>query len=155
LLSFLKKNAIGNGLTKAFSVQMQNIDNLPDVKDKSVVIIDERIDWFSRLWYLRRYETYYNLPYIYMRELDQLGKKNGFSGTDIEFLKYSGAKDFWIVISANPDIVNLQDKPGYADYTKFVEATTQYLEGLGMDPTVINDYADKPAFLIYHFNVVL
>jgi len=153
--SLLRKKAIGDNLVKARTIKStQDILDF-NIRDKSVVIIDERIDWFSRLWYLERYRLYYNLPYMYMRELSTLHEKSKLSGTAIEFLKYSGAKNFWIIVSANPDVENLQDKSGYNSYTKAVEETTQNLQTLGVDPIIINNYAGNSTFLIYHFDIVL
>lgn len=135
--------------------QKRSIKELSDeikditIKNKDIILVDERIDWFSRMWYERRYHLYYDLPFIYLTDLEASYNSYDFDGTPLEFLKAGGAKKFWLIIDAQAE----DREHEITQYTQTINEMINTLQSANIEPTIINDYKNEPSFYIYNFDI--
>src|SRR3989344_2612659 len=117
-----------------------------EIKGKSVIVFDDRINWFAHMWYMQRYFLYYRWPVI---------STSYFSPTNpnkldlAELMKVSG-QPLYFIYPINPivlDAVRSKDES-----LNFVgPSLAEYLESLGASFTIIKNSHNIPAFKIYRF----
>ncbi|MFA6428734.1 MAG: glycosyltransferase family 39 protein [Candidatus Buchananbacteria bacterium] len=113
----------------------------------SVVLFDERVDWFSRMWYIDRYIFYYNLPIVFLTDLENslpIGQTNGLT-----YLGRAGVKDFWLVSATGPGIISRDNE----SYNSLINGFEQEMTKDGILPVEIKNYNNQSVFKIYHFKI--
>ncbi|MEK9180956.1 MAG: glycosyltransferase family 39 protein [Patescibacteria group bacterium] len=116
-----------------------------DLKNRDAILVDERADWFSRVWYVDRYVYYYNSPFVYFSDLNRAAAQ-GKAGI-FELLRKAGARSTWLVIAKGDNIVS-REKNSYND---LLVALSEKLEQDAIAPVrEIRDYKGQVVFAIYH-----
>jgi hypothetical protein len=110
------------------------------------IIIDDRMNWFSSMWYFRRYQFYYDrpivaLPFILQRMHDEAWGNNLFT-----YLQSKGAKKVWL-ITINEAIDGAQKKS--MEYTLYAASLEKVLQEADISPHSIDLYGGQPAVNIY------
>jgi len=125
--------------------------NIHEITKKSLVgqeaiLLDERCDWFSKMWHVDRYLHYYGAQIIIFSSLNDSLTNSEMSLVD--YLAAAGAKGIWIIVAVGEGVVYDSNQ----DYNDFIESTRQDLAKFKIKPVkVINDYKGEPVFEIYHF----
>ena len=120
----------------------------------SMILVDERIDWFSRLWYINRYQIYYRQPIFYYSNVLQVNMEKIRNKTFIDdltdFSKNGNIKDFWLIFATEQGVSPGSDEKKYGEYMVGLQ---QQLEEAGYQPVqLIENYAGQTVFKIYHFS---
>lgn len=146
LENYLKKNIFGE-LPKRQSIHSMKDLRYNDVKGRLIILFDERIDWFSRVWYIQRYQMYYNIPFISFTDLSlSLSQEENI----LEALRKTGAKDFWFIGGVGDGVASRDNK----EYNNVMESFMKLLEESGIHfQKEIKDYKKDAVFTIYHFNL--
>jgi len=144
--AFLRENAYGPLPKRRRITKLDETVLRHNVQNREVVLYDERIDWFQKIWYFDRYSNYYAVPVIPFQDVlavlpnDQL--------TIFDFLKQNGALGVWVVIAQNANVVTDRG----AGYDELMDTFMQDLRASGIAPIKeIRDYRGEVVFLIYHF----
>ena len=144
---FLRENAYGPlPPRKKFSTLADTYLPL-DFKQGRALLLDERIDWFAKTWYVRRYQHYYQMPLLDLTYLAQLLKRHDLNGDILVSLQALGVKELWFIQVNDAVATNDED----ADYALGINTLAKNLEGFGIHPTIIKDYQSRDAFMVYHF----
>jgi hypothetical protein len=62
---YIRRNAVNNLPAKVSIKEVNDIGfSNENVKGRSVVIYDDRINWFAQMWYMQKYLFFYKLPVI-------------------------------------------------------------------------------------------
>jgi len=146
LENYLEENVFGV-LPKRQAVYSMKDLHYNDVKGRFIILFDERIDWFSRVWYMQRYQMYYNMPFISFTDLSlSLSQEENI----FDALRKSGAKDFWFIGGVGDGVASRDNK----EYNNVVESFMELLEESGIHfQKEIKDYKKDTVFRIYHFNL--
>ncbi len=146
LENYLKKNVFGE-LPKRQSVHSMKDLRYNDVKGRFIILFDERIDWFSRVWYMQRYQMYYNMPFISFTDLSlSLSQEENI----LDALRKSKAKDFWFIGGVGDGVASRDNK----EYSNVTESFMELLEESGIHfQKEIKDYKKDAVFRVYHFNL--
>ncbi|MFA5126849.1 MAG: glycosyltransferase family 39 protein [Patescibacteria group bacterium] len=142
---FLRQDVLGKLPAK------RKISNLKDVQEfylesQDVVLVDERLDWFSRLWYINKYIFYYHSPLFYFNDVLTATASSNLSM--VQYLRDVGAQGIWFVFSTDQGAVANQADKGYA--AKMANYQKQ-LESTGLKPKYeIKNYADQVVMKIYY-----
>lgn len=114
-----------------------------DVEGRSVVIFDDRILWFSQMWYFQRYYLYYRWPFISTAFIDSL-KDAGVSLDDLR--KVSGQETYFIypTNSIVMDEMRVKDKR----LSAYGLQLANYFENLGAKSTIIENGHGVPVFKV-------
>ncbi|MBI4054478.1 MAG: glycosyltransferase family 39 protein [Candidatus Doudnabacteria bacterium] len=141
---YLRKNAAGVLGERRRLTEFNKAAVKYPVAGRQVVLIDERLDWFSRTWYFDRYFYYYNQPYIYFRDLLEAIPEGN---TDIySFLRDAGATGVWLVLGKGGNL-NLQ----FESYNSLIRDLEKGIMDLNITPAKdIHDYRDELVVRVYH-----
>ncbi|MBI2096808.1 MAG: glycosyltransferase family 39 protein [Candidatus Sungbacteria bacterium] len=120
-----------------------------NISGREVVLFDERLSWFSRVWYVDRYNYYYSdkkTPYIYFSYVLRAMPK----GENIfDFLRESGVTGVRIVFAAKSS-----DSFTELGYSKGLELMEQSLKNSGIDPiSEIKNSKGETLFRVYHIGL--
>ena len=115
---------------------------------KQIILMDVRTDWFSRMWYVRRFDVYHRVPIIYTTDLFASYQQSGFKGPIIAYVKATEASKVWLVVATGGGIRTDTD----ATYDKQLDDLIGWVESYGVKPVVITTNDGQPAFNVYHFS---
>ncbi len=110
------------------------------------IIIDGRMDWFSQMWYFRRYQFYYDRPIVSISFILQNMHAEGWNNNIFTYLQAKGAKHVWLVTMENAAAPADENAASYARYLASLGDALQRAE---IAPHIIYDYAERPAFNVY------
>lgn len=123
------------------------------VSQQDIVLVDGQINWFSRLWYLMRYQFYYGQAVFYFSDViysNEAKIKDKSFISDLMSLGNNGERNFWFIFATDQGIT-----PGSADekYNEYMSHFRTQLEEFGLEPVyLIKDYRDQPVFKIYYLS---
>ncbi len=147
LEQYLKDNVFKNITEKR---KIKNFSQISSyyIKGKEVVLFDERIDWFSRMWHIDRYIIYYNAPVFYFTDLDIIFSSSNIEKNFIDYLRQDlEVAGFWFVVGANEGV---NRKNQY--YNELVESLEDQLILAGINPeSEIKNYLGNVVFRVYRF----
>lgn len=141
--NYLKENAYGELPEKKKIKKLEDVLNY-NLLGREAILFDDRIDWNLSMWYVHRYQAYYDVPIVYISDALSAAKdENIFS-----YLIKAGAKGFWLV-KAEGEEARIKDT---SEYRNFINALSGELEKAGIKPEkeIFNDYGEK-VFTIYRF----
>ena len=144
---YLKENAYGLLPKKRTVTKLTKETTTYDIVGREMILFDDRPKWNSRMWYVHRYQTYYNVPIVYLTDLiNAAGEKNDIS----QILFQTGATGVWFVIGQGRGI----DTTDLSHYNAMIDRLTGDLETQGIEPIQkIYDYNNDVSFDIYHFSL--
>lgn len=116
----------------------------PDFQSAPTVIVDDRADWFSLMWYFRRY-LYYSIPVITVTDLYKISAQSDTNA--LEYLYKRGARQFWFVHILPAGVRRNAEE----SYTSRVELFDKQLKDAGVKPQNFTDYKGTPVFEVYRF----
>ncbi len=145
LNKYMRQNMLGQLPSKIKITDLRDVNNFY-LESQDVVLIDERLDWFSRLWYVNKYIFYYRTPLFYFKDVqDAAAKKN--TGL-IQYLREVGARAIWFIFATDQGAVANQDDK---KYTGQMNAYQAQLEAIGIKPKYeIKNYAGTTVIKIYY-----
>lgn len=147
LEDFLKNNILENNIPPERKITKLNDFRFHQIQGKEVILLDERIDWFSSMWYINRYFIYNNVPIISFTDLS-LSIPQDQQTDFLEFLRKAGATGFWLIIGTEYSIVDREN----VSYDEVIEGLEDQLNLAGIKPEIeIKNYKDDISFRIYHF----
>ncbi|MFA6500420.1 MAG: glycosyltransferase family 39 protein [Patescibacteria group bacterium] len=144
---FVKKEFIGDLPNRT---KIKNIEDLRTfvLRDDGLVLLDERLDWFSSLWYFDRYKIYHDQLIFDFTSIYALVKAENV-GEMFERLNKYGIKGFWFIYASDQSSQVRQRQ----DYKGEMEIIKNALENMGIKPIKeITDYKGTVVFQIYKFN---
>lgn len=114
-----------------------------NIRDE-VILFDERVNWFSRVWYVDRYIHYYRQPLIYFTDLFKM-MEGGQTLNIFHFLEQKQVNSVWIVISEK----NMTERSDF--YKSIMDALVANFYRLGITPVAeIKNGRGEPSFTVYH-----
>jgi len=145
LEQYLKKNVFGGNLTKRRITRLDEQTVAANLTGGKIILFDERVDWFSRMWHVDKYIYYYNLPIVFFTDLN----KTVPAGQDfIAYLSDHGIKDFWVVFGGSGAIADYDNQ----SYNQILGQLESYLLNAGLRPVKqIDSWNNQISFKIYHF----
>lgn len=147
LEDYMKENVYDKYLEKRKMTEMSSIAQI-SVGGKEVVLFDERTDWFSRMWHVDLYQTYYGQPILFFTDISLMlppGETNYLA-----FLAQKGATGFWFVRAVNKALVETENET----YNISIDSLMEMINSAGLKPKqIIYDYEGQPSFEIYNFGV--
>jgi len=147
LEDFLKNNILENNIPPKRKITKINDFRFHEIKGKEVILLDERIDWFSSMWHINRYFIYHNVPIISFTDLS-LSVPQDQQIDFIEFLRKAGVTGFWLIIGTPYSIVDREN----VSYDEVIEGLEDQLNLTGIKPEIeIKNYNNDISFRIYHF----
>ncbi|MBI4090747.1 MAG: glycosyltransferase family 39 protein [Candidatus Komeilibacteria bacterium] len=121
----------------------------PEFATHDVILVDERGDWFSGIWYYKRY-LFYRLPLITIEDLFKLMKATSKEPTSaFDYLGNQGARKIWFVRALPDAIVRDTDET----YDTVISQLNDQLAGAGIKPVIFYDYRGTPMFELYTFQL--
>jgi uncharacterized membrane protein len=115
-----------------------------DVEGRSVVIFDDRINWFAQMWYMQRYFMYYGWPYISTSFLSQDGPYK----LSVEELLGASGETLYFIYPISDQVMDLSRKVDASLNYVGPELAKQF-DAAQASTTVINDSRGTPVFKIY------
>jgi 4-amino-4-deoxy-L-arabinose transferase-like glycosyltransferase len=115
-----------------------------DVRGRSAVIYDDRINWFSQMWYLQKYFFFYRLPVISTTSFIP----GRVEYIDVEKLLQASGKEMYFIFPLNQDVMD----PVRADdelLNVMGPSISEQLEKDSVPADIIKDEAGVPAFKVY------
>lgn len=114
-------------------------------RNARVVVIDDRIDWFAQMWYVRRYQHYYGANMIDLSAFLKLWRTEDPNRGALDFLAGEQAKELWLVQALNP--------PSSAErgdeYAQWIKNFGALLEQNGAETVNITTATGQDAFKVY------
>ncbi|MDD5110384.1 MAG: glycosyltransferase family 39 protein [Patescibacteria group bacterium] len=110
-----------------------------------LVLMDDRVDWFALMWYVRRYQHYYGANILDLTSFFELWRANDPTAGAFEFLKRKGVKEIWLVRAANPP----PSAPGSEEYAQWIDGFSRFLEEQGATVVPIPTATGAAAFTVY------
>jgi 4-amino-4-deoxy-L-arabinose transferase-like glycosyltransferase len=141
------------------SYTMNDVETLGDldyttdeILGQHVLIYDDRIDWFSQLWYFLPYQLYYKLPVVSTSYIAGFGNKRADDNgalTIEKWLSLSG-EDMFVVFGATSvhDPIRKEDLALQARTATLYEKVTR----LGAEAIEIKDKSGETAFVVYRIS---
>jgi len=120
----------------------------PDqLKNKSVIIYDDRISWYATIWIFTRHLIYEQQPIFSLNQIFQIWKNPDDS---VANLKEFGVKDFWFItaVSEKTFDTNMLNQAKYDNMIKEIESN---FKKVNIEYIEILDRSGNLAFKIYHF----
>lgn len=146
LNNYLRQNVFGGLMPEFQTLNKFTPENTSQkISGREVILVDQRLDWFSRYWYTERYFYYYRLPFLYFGDVN---KSKPEDKEMFEFLRESGATGFWVVLAANGNIAP-KVEPTYAAYMQYLD---EQLQTEGVKPVNFYDYKGEVGIKVYHFH---
>jgi hypothetical protein len=144
----VKEGDLKNLVERSISKQSDLMINLgSDVKDEDIYIYDPNLNWFSTLWYFRRWSIYYHKIFISAADLSIYVQPEEW----IDFFKSYGAKNIYYIRGAN----DLVFDAGRKDQAK--QNAARAVEGLFYQkepqPALINNLNNQLVFKVYTLKV--
>lgn len=146
---YLRENVYGKLPPKrSISVLDDQIKNYHLV-GKEVIVFDDRTHWNSQMWYIHRYQAYYDMPVVFLADVVKANKDDNI----FVYLKKNGVSGFWLVIAQENSLVKGDQYYQNADYNKYIDNMVSELENSGIKPIkeIKNDQHNKSFYKIYHF----
>ncbi|MFA6295629.1 MAG: glycosyltransferase family 39 protein [Candidatus Paceibacterota bacterium] len=120
------------------------IFNSDDVKGRSAIIFDDRINWFAQMWYFQRYFIYYRWPVISTGFLSAL---NVNKITIKDLMEVSG-KQLYFVYPINDMVIDpMRAKDKNVNFLG--PDLAKQFDALGATSTIIKNRNGVPVFKIY------
>ncbi len=129
--------------------KFQTYDDLKKftLKEDFVVLFDERMDWFARVWYINRYMIYYRAPFFYFEDISPAMQLAGYTNV-FSYFQSLGINQFWFVYTTE---AGRQVKKS-DNYDQQMELIKNDIIKSGIEPTkTISNYREETVFEIYHF----
>ncbi len=121
---------------------------LPEsLKDRSVLIYDDRISWFSSIWIFNRHLIYGHQPVFSLSQLFQYWSD---PNTGIKELKSLGVKDFWFIVPVSSKVYDA-NATYFSSFKSLIENTEARLKELKIKPMEIYNNKGDLVFRVYHF----
>ncbi|MBU1202810.1 glycosyltransferase family 39 protein [Patescibacteria group bacterium] len=131
------------------------LDTYKDLRSVSlegnkIMLFDERLDWFARVWYINRYMLYYKAPLFYFQDIEPAMKQAGVSDVFAYFNKFLDINEFYFVYVID-DESRSNKSQNYIDQMNLIKDN---LEKSGINPDrEIKDYKGEVIYKIYHFYI--
>ena len=121
-----------------------------DIEGQKAMLIDERIDWFSRVWYINRYMLYFNAPLFYFEDMQAAMQAAGTSNIFEYLHNFLDINEFYFVY-----VTELGDRSKKSqNYIDQMNLIKDDLEKNGIKPDKeIKDYKGDVVYKIYHFYI--
>lgn len=118
---------------------------------REVVLFDDRTHWNSQMWYIHRYQAYYDLPVVFLG--DVVRATNDTGDNIFQYLLGAGATGFWLVIAQEDSLIKGDMYWKNSEYNDFIDNMVRELEDSGVLPVkeIKNDKYNQSFFKIYHF----
>jgi len=143
--AYLKTNAYGTLPPMRHVTRLTPEVTGTSINGRAVIIYDERADWNERMWYVFRYQHYYNVPIIYPTDLIESMRVSG-QNSMMAYLQEAGATGVWVVIAQQHSPI---DDKG-ADYDQLMTGIQASFEAQGLAPKqIIRDSLGAEAFRVY------
>lgn len=115
-----------------------------DIKNRSIVVYDDRIDWFAQMWYMQKYLLYYRWPIMSTAYFP-----NGAQSFETmrEFLQISG-QPMYFVYPLNSNVIDSMRKNDAALNYSGPEIAEK-LEAMSVPSEIIKNESGVPVFKIY------
>jgi len=120
-------------------------------KDKELILFDERINWFSRVWYFQRYQMYYGVSFISFSDIADTVSRYEEDVPLLDILSRTNAREYWVVMSADKERSGVQGQ----EYGMFMNSFEEFLSESGIEPVkTVYDYKQDESMRIYKLNLV-
>lgn len=121
-----------------------------EIKDKSVIVFDDRIIWFAQMWYTQRYFLYHKWPFI---STSYFSPSNANKLDINEIMKVSGKPLYFVypIHESVFDSVRSKDE----QLNVIGPSLAKYLDSIKTEFTIIKNKLGVPVFKIYKINSLL
>ncbi|MBN1778887.1 MAG: glycosyltransferase family 39 protein [Candidatus Buchananbacteria bacterium] len=145
LEQYLKQNVFSQKLQKKRITKLIDGQADVDLKAGQIILFDERVNWFPRMWHIDKYIHYYHQPLVFFSDLDRTVPGDQDM---IGYLADYGVKDFWLVAAGPAGIAQTDNQ----SYNELLDNLEQYLSQAGVEPIEeIKNWDNQVSFKIYHF----
>lgn len=121
----------------------------PEFATHDVILVDERGDWFSGIWYYKRY-LFYRLPLITIEDLFKLIQATSKEPVAVfDYLRNQSADRVWFIHALPDAVVRDTDET----YDTVVSQLNDQLKKSDIKPITFYDYQGKPMFELYKFKL--
>lgn len=144
--NYLRENAYGKIPKVTRIEEFSDMAFKQDFSGRDVILWDERLEWFSRTWYMNRYLFYYDIPVVTFTDLNHALSQNK---VDLfTFLHSGGATGVWFVIGTGGNL-NL----GNESYNQTMDEIVRLFSKRRVYPSkTIFDGKGQEVIRVYHLN---
>lgn len=115
-----------------------------DIENRSVVIFDDRINWFAQMWYFQRYFLNHRWPVISTAFIVELEK----SSITIQDLMSVSGQPLYFIYPINDDVIE-KTRASDVNISKIGDDLASRLDAVSASSTIIYNKNNIPSFKIY------
>lgn len=118
-----------------------------DVQGRSVIIYDDRINWFAQMWYIQKYPLYYRWPVISTSYLYPANEET----IDLKALLSISGKPAYFIYPISPIVTDpIRDTESNSSYISL--SIAEQLEKSSVPVTIIRNRSNTAVFKVYKIN---